>query len=163
MIDSMVRDSFTSKKVLTIKVVSPTVRQQYKDAIYLIMDAFTKVKFKTAKRMAKAPILIPFKIISIQACGRKINPTGKENRNSEMGRIMKEISREELSKDTDITFANLEYTKVNFPRVILMGREHLAIQTDGLTKESGCRVSLLAMEYLLGLMGTGMKDSTRRD
>ena len=124
------------------------------------MVAFTKAKFKVAKRMARELTLTPSKIISIQACGRKISLMEKESRNSEMGLTMKEIFKKVLNKDMGIMFANQEFMKDSFQKVTLTEKGHSATLMGALIKGNGLKGFLLDMGYLLGLMETGTKEST---
>lgn len=160
MIGFMEKGSFFSRKAHTTKAALETVKLQYKEDIYLIMAAFTKVKFKVVRRMAKALTLTPSKIISIQACGRKINLMEKESRNSEMGPTMKEIFKKVLNRDMGIMSANQEFMKVSFLKAISMEREHSVILMGARIKGNGLTDFLLGMEYLLGLMETGIREST---
>ncbi len=163
MTDTMGRDSFISKRVPITKVAFPMDRLRYKDVTYLIMAAFTKVKFPIVKLTDKAPTLTPFKTISIQACGKTISHMEKANKNSEMVHITREIFKKASSKVTDIMFVSQECTKGSSPKEISMGREHSATLTAEFTKGSGLMGCLLAMEYSRGLMATDMRESIRRD
>lgn len=122
-----------------------------------------KVKFTIVRHMAKAPITIPFRIINTQASGKKISLMVKGSKNLEMVHTMREIFKKESNKAMGTMFVSQEFMKDSFQRAILMDRERLAIQMGEPTKENGLMDFLLDMEYLLGLMETGMKDNTKRD